>query len=283
MSDNDEGNKGGEGQVWTDTLPDGFADAPFIKAAGTPEEALTAINNAASHMGNSLRFPGEDASDEARAEFYSKVQEKAPDLIQRPQGEDLSTFWNSMGRPENSDGYSVPLEEGQEVPEDFGGFSEVAHELGLTQDQFGGIMKSVLAQQKQDLESMEFTQHEEMEALNTEWGVAYKQNLGQVKSFLDLMDAPDGLKELLSEGAMSTAEIKWLHNLSGSMKSPTELANQDKGANQGMVTPAEAEEKIKEMQNNKDHPYWNAADSRHKEAIKKMHTLQLAKMGQSAA
>lgn len=260
-------------ETWQSGLPEGFADAPFFKAAESPEAALTAIQNAASHMGQSIRIPGEDAGEDDVKAFYGKVLEKAPNLMPKPTEENMEQVWAAMGRPDKADGYQYTPPEGKEVPPDFEAFAQTAHKHGLSQEQFRGILGEVLGGQWDQLEVMEAQQKDAMEALANEWGLAYDKNITAVKNFLRLTDAPEGIVELIAGGAMSPAEIKWLQSIATSTKSATELVTHDQ-ERQVAMTPVEAQNQIQEMLNNAEHPYWKATDPRHNEAVRKMLELQ---------
>lgn len=260
---------------WRDSLPETLREAPFLKAANTPEDAFEQIKNAAAHMGNSVRFPGEDASPEVKQEFLDKITAKSPELMLRPNEGNQDKFWNSLGRPESPDKYNLDLAEGEELPSDFSSFAEVAHKYGLTQDQFRGVVKEVVSGQQEQMSATEAQQKTEMSNLAKEWGQAYDQNVAQVKNFLRLTDAPEGIVELISEGAMSPQEIKWIHSVATATRSPVELATQ-KQEQQNALTPMEAHSRIQEMLNNHEHPYWNQTDPRHKDAVNKMLEYQSA-------
>jgi hypothetical protein len=260
---------------WRSELPEAFREAPFIKAADSLDDAVSQLSNAASHMGNSIRVPSEEASEEDRKAFYDKVLQKAPDLMPKPTDENLDAFYNSMGRPEAHDKYSYTPPEGKEVPEDFGAFAEAAHKAGLSQDQFNAVLDGVLGNVWQQQDTMEHEQQQAMKALNSEWGLSFDQRMEAVKNFLDLSDAPDGIKELFQSEAMSPTEIKWLHEIATKNASAAELATQQTQGNVPL-SPAEAQARIAEISANNDHPYWNAADPRHKQAVEKMLEYQKA-------
>lgn len=260
-------------ESWVDSLPEGFADAPFIKGAKDPSDAIAQLQNAAGHMGNSLRLPGEDASTEARQEFYDKLAAKVPDVMVKPNKDNMDAFYNSMGRPEKPDEYNFEAPEGKEVPSDFGAFAQAAHKAGLNQDQFRTLIGDVLGETWTQQEIAEATQRDEMKALGEEWGQAYEQNMAQVRNFLKLTDAPEGIVDLIVNDAMSPTEIKWIHDIANQTKAPVELANIQQ-EQQALMTPSEAQNRIQEMLNNQEHPYWNATDPRHKDAVNKMVELQ---------
>jgi hypothetical protein len=254
---------------WVESLPEPFREAPFIKASKSAEEALQNIQNAASYMGNSIKFPGEDASPEAKQEFYQKVLGKAPDLMYKPTEDKMDDFYKSLGRPENATDYKFDIPEGREVPSDFESFSKIAHENGLTDKQFKGILGKVLEEQWAEADSNAAAQAEEIVKLKGEWGTAYDQNMSRVKNFLRLTDAPEGIVDLFAENAMSPTEIRWIHSLAEQMKSAPELAELQT-AQILTITPAEAREKIEEIMGNREHAYWNPNDPRHEDAKRKV-------------
>jgi hypothetical protein len=275
----------GEGaapQDWRNSLPEPLREAPFIKAADDPEKALQEIQNAASYMGNALRIPGEDASEEDRVAFYEKLQEKVPGLMPKPSDDNLEELYKFL-RPESPDQYSFDAPEGREVPEDFEAFSKIAHKHGLSKDQFKGILNDLLGPQWEQQDQLSAEQTEAMKALGKEWGAAYEQNLTTVKNFLRLTDAPEGIVELLSQGAMSPEEIKWIHSVARATKSEAEIANQGNGDNPAMISPDEAQARISEIMNNPSHAYWNAADPSHDRAVRKVVELHKFKSGDRSA
>jgi len=276
MSEETTGSTTPEGGDWRSSLPEGFGEASFIKGADSAEAALTAINNAAAHMGNSIRIPGEDASDDARNEFYGKILEKAPNLMPKPSEDSMDAFYASIGRPQDATGYAYEAPEGRDVPTDFEAFSQVAHKHGLSQEQFKGVLGDLLEGQWSQMDGMTETHNGEMQDLRGKWGMAYDDNMSAVKNFLRLTDAPEGVVELMTEGAMSAKEIEWIHSVANSTKSSTELSQQTTTTVPNMMTPDEATMKISEMLNNVEHPYWNNSDPGHQRAVARM--LELQKM-----
>lgn len=265
---------------WKETLPEGFADAPFFKAAETPEAALQDIQNAAAHMGNSIRIPSEDAGEDDMNAFYAKVLEKAPNLMPKPTDDNMDSVFQALGRPENVEGYKYEPPEGRELPDDYASFATIAHEAGLSQTQFNQMLGKIMENEWQSADIAETEQAAAMKELSKEWGVAYDQNLSHVKNFLRLTDAPEGIVDLISEGAMSPTEIKWLHSIATQTKAPKELVDIESDQ-KAALTPEEARARIQELLNaGQDGPYFNAAHPGHKDAMAKMHEYQKAAIGQ---
>ena len=58
---------------WTDDLPEPLRDAPFIQKAESAEAALAALKHAGNHVGNSIRFPDKEASEDSVNEFIEET------------------------------------------------------------------------------------------------------------------------------------------------------------------------------------------------------------------
>lgn len=262
---------------WKEEAPESFAalmEAPFLKNAESMEDAITAITNAADHMGNSIRIPSEHAGEADLKAFTDKILEKAPSLMYKPGEDTMAEFLQSIGVPTDKDGYKYEPPEGKEIPEDLSGFAEIAHKHGLTTGQFNGLLGDILQSQWDGMEADTHAQGEEMKKLQTEWGAAFEGNMAMVKNFLRLTDAPEGLVDLLADKAMSPAEIKWVHGIATAMKDEAELAKLKDVTPEAKMTPVEAAAKIQEIMDNREHPYWNAANPLHKKAVEDMLDLQ---------
>ena len=260
-------------ESWIESLPETLREAPFISKAESPEKALEELQNAAGWMGNSIRLPGEDATDDARKEFYGKLAEKAPGVMVRPDPENMTDFYRSMGMPEDVNGYKWETPEGKSDPDDLGIIAEVAHKAGLSQDQFKTMVDNIMESKWTQEDQYEAEHKEAMAGLATEWGQAYDGNMAGVRNFLKLTDAPEGIVDLITQGAMSPEEIKWLHKVATQTKSSVELADQQQ-QRQAALTPAEAQMRIAELLDNP--AYWDAANPLHKSLQQKMLEYQQA-------
>ena len=185
----------------------------------------------------------------------------------------MDEFYNSMGRPEEASGYNYTPPEDREVPSDFAEFAGVAHKHGLTQEQFRGVLGDLLEGQWAASDQYNLDMEEDRKELMKEWGAAHDQNMTKVKNFLHLMDAPEAIVDMFANETMDSEEIKWLYQIATSTKSEPELAKQQT-TQTDLVSPSEAMEKISEMMNNPEHPYWNSSDPGHQAAIQKMLKLQ---------
>lgn len=269
---------------WKQSLPEQLREAPFFAKAENLESVVTEITHAAAHMGNSIRIPGEDASDDDRVAARQKVLERFPDLILRPNDDNANDFYNSLGRPESHDKYEFTPPEGQELPEDLSKFAEAAHEAGLTQKQYNSVLSAVLGDVYKNQEIAQNQQNDEMKALQGEWGAAFEGKVNTVKNFLRLSKAPEGILDLVENDAMSPTEIKWLLGLAEGTQNPTELAGQNGNlGGSDFMTPQEAQEAINDIMGNPQHAYFNPMDPLNKAAMEKMVKLHRIKNGERIA
>jgi hypothetical protein len=263
-------------ESWLDSIPEGMREAPFIKGADSLEVALGNIENAAQYMGNSIRIPGEEAGDEDRQAFITKVMEKAPQLMLKPDLNDetqAADFYKMLGRPETAEDYKYDPGEGNDVPENIKAFAEIAFNNGLNQAQFQKMVSSIMEGEAAQMEQTDEAQIADLRNLHAEWGMKFDENVRIIGNFLKLTDGPEVLQDMLKEGQMSTSEMKWLHNIASQTKSAVELAQQPAGT-VTVLTPDMAQASIQEMLNNQKHPYWNPADPGHKKAVERMVELQ---------
>ena len=227
-----------------------------------------------SMVGKSLHVPGEDAGTDDWDKFYNTVGEKTGNRVMaRPNEENaeaMKSVYDALGRPSEATGYEIPEVEGASMPEERGAMLKtLAHEAGLSKEQFNKVLGGVLqndavAEQQFDLEVKEGIQ-----GLHTELGFAYDEkmrNAERIKdTFFDFIGTP--LEQMGADSAR--AFIKLAEAFGGESNSFVS----EKGEQQGALSPAQAQEKISEIMNNKDHAYWNPADPANNVARAKMREL----------
>ena len=93
---------------WRSSLPEDIRSAKAFDSVKDVNSLAKQFLDAQSHMGNSIRIPGEDAGQEAIDAFNQKLMNKTS-LMQRPETpEDFDSVFKSMGKPEDASGYAVP-------------------------------------------------------------------------------------------------------------------------------------------------------------------------------
>ena len=254
---------------WKEQLPENVREWDEVKNAETAEAFFEQMSNMRSSLGQSIRIPGEDASDETRTAFYSKLTEKVPGLVQKPledSEEDLLKFYRQLGAPENPEGYTYDKEDPL-----VGLLQNAGVEAGLTPTQFKKVADKLLSESEQARETSKAQKEQEIGDLKKEWGEAYETKRAQAelirKQYFPF--APEG-------DEIGVASIKAFAKLGDQLAGEDGKIVNPGGNTVGALTPNEAKIKISEILNNKEHPYWNRRDPAHQAAREKMTRLNMA-------
>lgn len=241
--------------AWRTELPEKLREAPFIKKASSIDEALQALDNAAQHMGNSVRIPGVDASDEARSEFRNKMLELYPDVMAKPDPdneESVRKVLRSLGAPAEADAYQMPEIEGmdeQPDPESVGAMKALAHEANMTQKQFAAWVQKAAKAKMVVNRTQQETWREGMAALRTEWGEAFDQRHALAMRVAQKTGAPGDLQEQLQQNQAGPGVLRWLYDL-GTRLGPEALEITKQGGPSGdpILSPDEALAQLSEVE-----------------------------------
>ncbi len=264
---------------WRDALPEEIQADPSLANFQDVGQLAKSFIDTKSFQGNSIHIPGEDAGDEQQQEFVSKLLEKAPGVMLRPDmdnAEQSVEFFRTLGMPEKSDGYEVPeidLPDGAIADQSrVDSFRNIAHEAGLTKSQFNKVMSKVMEQDVTMAQQAMDSQKESMETLKAEWGMATEERIKAAISIAERTKAPDKLVEGLKAGQIPADIVKWVYEMSVSMgDGEGSNSNNNQQSESGSMSPGEAQEKINEIYANKEHPFHSGNPA----AIKRM--LELVK------
>lgn len=243
------------------------------------ESLAKGYHSAQRMIGSRIPIPTEDASDEVREEFYKKLT-NVPGVAKLPSEgntEELEAFYNALGRPETNDGYKYELPEGVELNQDLvNGFNAIAHKSGLTQEAAKNIMEWYAGAELQATQAQAETQKATDATLKQEWGNAYEAKMGEVKAAAyHIMDKyGDAGKELINSPMGNNPAFFQILSQLGSTLTEKGVLQGATSATHGL-TPAEAQQKIDEIQGNFNHAYYNDEHPGHKAAVEKMRQLHL--------
>lgn len=277
----DGDDKGGAGGGdWREALPEDVRGWEEVKNSDSPEKFWQQISSHRQHLGRSIRIPSEDAGQEDWNKFYEKLTSKVTGLVPRPdpdKPETIQAFYRAMGHPEKPDGYKPPEFENQDkldmAPVEM--FRNIAHKYNLTQKQFEGIVKEVTEANIQSAEQRKADADSNMKALSDEWGAAFDKNMRFIQNVVQKTDGPSSLLDAIVQGRIDADSAKWILEIGKSLGGEKVIMALDKdGKRDGVMTPAEARERITEIMNNRDHAYWNQRDPGHKTAVARMVELQ---------
>jgi len=245
-------------------IPEPLRDAPFFKAgegeSKTPEQVLADLNNAAQHLGNSLRIPAADAGPEAAAEAARKAAERMPDyLMVRPNPDDqdaMGSIFATLGRPNEASEYRLPEIEGVDWEgQDLSKVKANAHAMNLTQDQFAAMVSEQVSTQSEASRASQEALDADLEALKGEWGAAYEQRRELISGLLKSSEAPEYLSAMLVDGKLPARDMKWLYAMADAMGSEgSELSAH--GREEAIESPDQARIKIHEIMNRADKAMW---------------------------
>lgn len=227
-------------------------------------------------LGDSIRIPSADASQEDRKAFYQKITSKVEGLSVMPSADDAdatAAFWQKAGVPQKKEDYKVMEGASEEA---FNDLKEMAMSANLTKKQFEALTGGMSKKQAEALEAATNSMTEGQEALFSKWGVAKDKNLEAIKNLMKGSDAPAEMLASLEAGTLDAGFLGWAEQMVKAVSSEGGEFQKQQGFGKGtdMLSPSEAEAQIGEIFNNKEHAYWNNASAGHADAVKKVMRLQ---------
>lgn len=197
--------------------------SPVLKTFKSQEDALKGLVELKAYQGRSIALLPEDATPEMRKEWDTKLMEKVPGLVRKPNvddPDDAKRFWSDLGTPEDRDGYQPP--EGFEGLGDdvINDLSIIAHETGMTLEQYHKFLNTYAAA-NEEVQTAQATRLAEEEAeLKKTWGAAYEDNI----KISDTISAKFNGGEPVEN--MSNAErVRWI-NAAKALSSDPQVFNQ---------------------------------------------------------
>jgi len=236
------------------------------------DSLVKSYKSAQTMIGASVRIPGEDASDEQRAEFYSKL-ENVPGVTRLPNpdnAEEVAAFRQKMGAPSDASSYDLGLPEGMEVA-GYEHLVEAAAKAGVTNDQLKVLAEAEMNKNMASQEQMVADKEAGEKAINELFGSDKEARITGAKAAARIYAEkfPDQVDALLNgPSGNNPALIAMLADLGKSLAESGHAGM--KSAAQFGRTPDEAKLKIEEIRNNPSHPYHNQNDPSHKEAVERM-------------
>jgi len=241
---------------WYGSMPEELQSAPFFKpledgSHRTIDQVVSDLTNAAAHMGNSLRMPGPDASDEDRMNFAMRAAEKNPMLMVRPNTEDaeaMESLLKTLGKPDEPSEYALPEE--VEIAEDaLVSLRQKAHQYGMTKKQFESWVKDMHNESQESMQRQQDALEQDINGLKADWGDAMQSRLERIAGTLAKTGAPEYLTEALKNNKLPSTDIKWLYSLAESLGGEGQPLSQDTN-HQDVMTPDEARRQAREITRN---------------------------------
>ena len=256
--DTGDGGDGG-GDHWSASAPEFARGWDQVKNSDTQEDFYNRVGELRSHVGNSIRIPGDDASAEDVQAFHTKLQEKVPGLMATPDMENeetISGLLKRMGKPDDVSGYSDVS--GEELTFNDGQLADMktlAHDLGLTKKQFEKLANKVGGENFKASDVKTESNAANIKQIQTEWGLSAEAKYQETVNFAKAAGAPEALVNALIAKEIDAPTVFWLNSLAKGSSETTNVSHQPNNTSGNVLTPMEAQERINEMLGNPEHAY----------------------------
>ena len=237
---------------WKSTLSEDLKNDPTLSNFKDVESLAKTVVHQQKLLGSKIPLP---KTDEERNELYTK-----------------------LGRPETADKYEVTIPNDMEhfMPkEDISQFKNVAHKIGLNNEQVNALMEFQVSATKNAMDNQGNVLNQEKEqsteALKKEWGYEYDKNVRAAQRALNVY-GDNELQKLLSETSAGNnpAVIKFLATIG---KEVTEDMAQNTTNNRLATSPLDAKEEINNVMADSKHAYFDPSHPNHNIAVEKMRQL----------
>ncbi len=237
---------------WKSTLSEDLKNDPTLSNFKDVESLAKTVVHQQKLLGSKIPLP---KTDEERNELYTK-----------------------LGRPETADKYEVTIPNDMEhfMPkEDISQFKNVAHKIGLNNEQVNALMEFQVSATKNAMDNQGNVLNQEkeqsIEALKKEWGYEYDKNVRAAQRALNVY-GDNELQKLLSETSAGNnpAVIKFLATIG---KEVTEDMAQNTTNNRLATSPLDAKEEINNVMADPKHAYFDPSHPNHNIAVEKMRQL----------
>jgi len=196
-------------------------------------------------------------------------------LISVPQeGESWDSFYNQLGRPEQSNGYDF----GEDVDGVLDDFKSFAHQNNLTQDQADNLLGLFSDIQEEDAKNeekaMEDLKVQTTIGLQRDWGKNYDGNLDYARRAYAQFGTPELTEVMDDSGFGNHPEVIKAFSKVGQLLGEEALAV-GTGLGRNQMSPQTAQEEIQALYRDKDFSkaYRENTDPGHKTAMSKMDRL----------
>jgi len=249
-----------EGREWVEQLPEVMRAIPEVERAKSIEGLVDSLKATRDYVSNAIRVPTENAGEGDVAAFYEKLQKHAPNLMPTPDmanPDSITEALKRMGLPDAADGYealegdTLSFVDGQ-----FDTLKQWALDAGLTRSQFKAFAEKVGLDTYNQQSEAQKALDAELKVISDEWGLSAEAKYKETLDFAKKSDAPESLVSLLENKQLDAKTVMWLNGMAQSMGETAQASNQDARTSSNGLTPYEATQQIREIQGNKEHPYY---------------------------
>lgn len=234
---------------WIESLPEDLRGHETLTKFDSPAALAKSFVELERFQGQSLRLPSDNAGDEDRAAFLTRLQEKVPELVMKPVPGDEqaeNAFWQGLGRPDEVTGYEKieGLSDDQQAY-----MREIAFQSSLTDKQYkamvGALSERFTAEQSEIQAAAQAERDEYFDTL----GAAKDATLEALKQFGVAVGMDESLMAAIGEegNPKVMALLDTLRKKIGTEGGALEQQIDERG--NMTMTPAEAEAEIGEILN----------------------------------
>lgn len=246
------GSEGGSDNLdWKSTLPEDLRDNPTLSNFKDVASLAKTVVHQQQQMGSRIPMP---KTEEEFSELYTK-----------------------LGRPAEASEYQYNVPDGMDEyfgEQALGEFGQVAHKIGLNQQQVDALIEYQAGAIGSELENEPAFLAQQMqqtqEQLKSEWGLDYDKNVRAARRALEVYGDPE-IAELMNTSAGNhPAVVKLFARLGAEI---TEDMAQNTQRSNVAVSPLDARAEIDATMANPNHPYFNDKSPDHRTAIERMRQL----------
>lgn len=262
-------------QDWRSSLPEDLKQDPSLKDFKGVDSLAKSYTELVKYQGNSIRIPGEDASEEARSKFFEKLQ--SVEGVVRIDENNLDSVYDRLGRPENVNSYKIPELEGINFDDSaLSEFKNLAFSKGFNNDQLSSMLEFYAQDKIQEAQNHNALIEQSQKHLQQAWGNDYNNRIHGVSEVIKMHAdgySEDQVKAMQTDLSKYPAVIQALSDYYGTLKEKGSL----KGSSsiQYGMTPQEARERIAEIRSNRElmKIFNNPTSPDHKALVSKMEGL----------
>jgi len=201
-------------------LPDGLAEEPSLQ-----------------------NFDSVDKLAKSYTHLVKKMGVPAEQLLRLPQaGEPMDEVYNALGRPETHENYDM----GEYDPETTEDFRQLAHQIGLNNDQanvlFDAYVNAIAGQQEQEQSAFEQFEVENTQALQKEWGGSFDKNVELARRAFMNFATPEAVEIMEQTGLGNHPEILKVFSRIGELLQEDSVLPGSSTPVLGGMNPAQAQE-----------------------------------------
>jgi hypothetical protein len=234
-------------------LPDGLAHEPSLQ-----------------------NFDSVDKLAKSYTHLVKKMGVPAEQLLRLPgAGEPMDDVYNALGRPETHEHYDMS----DYAPESTENFRQLAHEIGLNNDQantlFNAYMDSIAGQEESESEAFDQFEVENTQALQKEWGGDFDKNVELARRAFMNFATPEAVEIMEQTGLGNHPEILKVFSRVGELLQEDSVLPGSSTPILGGMNPAQAQQSIdaKMSDPNFRNAYLDQYNPGHADAVREMTKL----------